>query len=71
MTSYWSVLEFIKNLFWLMKNRPNYTETIAMMIDVVDHAFVCYNYDKILESVKHDKEAYERLLKSNICVNPH
>ena len=70
MTSYWSVLEFIKNLFWLMKNRPNYKETIAMMIDVVDHSFICYDYDRILETVKDDKEAYERLLKSNICVNP-
>ena len=70
MTSYWSVLEFVKNLFWLMKNRPNYKETIAMMVDIVNHSFICYDYDSILQSVKNDNEAYERLLQSNICVNP-
>lgn len=67
MTSMFSVLEFLKNFIWLLKNRPNYTETITMMASVIDHAFICYNYEEILETVKHDKEAYERLMRSNIC----
>ncbi|AXQ00117.1 hypothetical protein SFV1gp35 [Sulfolobus filamentous virus 1] len=67
MPSYWSIFQFIENLFWLIKNRKHYTETISMMIDVVNHAFICYDYDKILDSVKGDKEAYERLEKLRIC----
>lgn len=67
MTSFWSVLEFVKNLFWLIRHRPQYKDVIIAMTDIVNHGFICYDYDSILEMVKDDKEAYERLKESNIC----
>ena len=68
MTSFWSNLEFVKNLFWLMENRPQYKDVIEEMKRIVDDAFICFDYEKILEKVKSDKEAYERLSRSYICM---
>lgn len=67
MPSFWSVLQFVKTFLFALKYRRDNKVLIVAMAEVINHDFICYDFDELLKLAETDKKLKDMLEKSNIC----